>query len=601
MMNRPICVLAIIWMIVILMLHLNGVAFLNFKEVYAKDDNEFQCEGVILDKEEKEYKYTYVIKICGKDELFSGKKFILNLKKNNKKSSNKDSNNRNNLSYGDRIQFKGKYKRPSGKRNYGGYDYSIYLKTKKIYGTFETSDVKIVSKNNVNIIDRCINNCRNYIKQVLKENLKEEQANLCIGLILGDKKELSEEIEENFKKASLTHMLAVSGAHFTYVILAITYFNKILKRKRLGQILMIIFIIIFIELTGNTASVLRAGIMSIMVILASMANRKADTWNNIGISILVQLVNNPYVIFDIGFELSYAGVIGILIFNKHINNAIENAKNRALKEKTNKVVEHIIQTASISISANLVIIPIMLLQFNTLSFSFIISNLLASLFLGVIIIFAFILIFFSLFLKTLLVPFFFILNFLLSILISISKICSSLPFSNIYVVTPNIFLIILFYIFIGLIVKLRYKKKIIISLIIVILLNLIIPITVSNRSNLEINFIDVGQGDSTLIRASNKKILIDGGGSTKSEEFDVGEKVLFPYLLDRGICILDYILVSHFDADHFQGLEYVIKHMKVKNIIISSLGQESKEYTSFIDLAKKKRINIIYVRKRGYN
>lgn len=134
-------------------------------------------------------------------------------------------------------------------------------------------------------------------------------------------------------------------------------------------------------------------------------------------------------------------------------------------------------------------------------------------------------------------------------------------------------------------------------LIIVILLNFVIPISSSKRKYPEINFIDVGQGDSTLIRVNNKNILIDGGGSMETENFDVGEKTLFPYLLDRGIYALDYVMVSHFDADHSQGLEYVMKNMKVKNAVISSLGQESKEYTTFLNLAKRQQTNLIYVRK----
>ena len=69
--------------------------------------------------------------------------------------------------------------------------------------------------------------------------------------------------------------------------------------------------------------------------------------------------------------------------------------------------------------------------------------------------------------------------------------------------------------------------------------------------NLKIYFIDVGQGDSTLVvTPENKTILIDGGGSREKESFDIGEKILLPYLLDRGITKLDYVLISHFDADH---------------------------------------------------
>ena len=70
------------------------------------------------------------------------------------------------------------------------------------------------------------------------------------------------------------------------------------------------------------------------------------------------------------------------------------------------------------------------------------------------------------------------------------------------------------------------------------------------KHDLKIFFIDVGQGDCTLIvTPNNKKILIDGGGSENSE-FDVGESILKPYLLDRKIMKLDYIIISHFDTDH---------------------------------------------------
>lgn len=585
-MNRPICVLTIICIAIIIVLHLNGVAFLNFDKVYKSIANEKEYEGIIISKEEKDYKYVYIIKIESKNKLLNEKKFILNLKKNNKI----------NLNYGDKISFKGKYKKPSGKRNYGGYDYSLYLKTRNIYGTFEECNVKIISRNSINKLQMYMQNCKDYIKNCLNNNLEEDEASLCIGLILGDKENLSEEIQENFKTASLTHILAVSGAHFTYVVLMITYFNRILKRKILGQILMIILIVIFMNITGNTASVVRAGVMSIMMILASLLHRESDSWNNIAISSLIQIINNPYIIFDIGFQLSYGGVIGILIFNKHINNILITAKQKILNESEGKIANYIIQTVSLSLSANIVITPIMMINFNTLSFSFIISNILVSPFLGLIIILSFILIILSLILGKIIIPFFHILNFILFFLIKISEFCASLPLSKIYVITPNICLLILFYIILSINIKLKRSKRLMICLIIVILLNFTIPVVTSNRSNIEINFIDVGQGDSCLIRTSNKKILIDGGGNMYSESFDVGEKILLPYLLDRGICSLDYILVSHFDADHFQGLMYVIENMKVKNIILSNVGQESSEYYEFLKLAKSKKINIIYVK-----
>ena len=263
---------------------------------------------------------------------------------------------------------------------------------------------------------------------------------------------------------------------------------------------------------------------------------------------------------------------------------------------------YIKESISVTISANIVIIPIMMYTFNTISFSFVISNLIAGAILGIIVLYAFALIFLYIVLHKFISPLFIILNLMLKILISIAHICSLIPFSKIYVVTPNVVLIIFFYLFLYLLVKkqnsmILSKKTIAFFTIAIVILNFIYPVITSKRDNLEINFIDVGQGDSTLIRVSNKTILIDGGGSSYGETFDVGEQTLFPYLLDRGINEIDYVIVSHFDSDHCQGLNFVMENMKVKNAIISSLGQESNEYDTFINLAQKQETNLIYVKK----
>ena len=116
---------------------------------------------------------------------------------------------------------------------------------------------------------------------------------------------------------------------------------------------------------------------------------------------------------------------------------------------------------------------------------------------------------------------------------------------------------------------------------------------------MRIYFIDVGQGDSSLIcTPTGKNILIDGGGSRTPEKYDVGEKVLLPYLLDRRIKKLDYIIVSHFDADHAQGIETVIDKIKVKNIVVSRQASQSVEYDKIIKMCKEKKIKIIDA-KRG--
>ena len=88
------------------------------------------------------------------------------------------------------------------------------------------------------------------------------------------------------------HMLAISGAHFSYVILIATFISNRLQHKRLGQLIQIIAIIFFMNLTGNTASVVRAGIMSILLIGSSICKRQNDSLNNIAISAIIQIINN---------------------------------------------------------------------------------------------------------------------------------------------------------------------------------------------------------------------------------------------------------------------------------------------------------------------
>lgn len=581
-MKRPFCVLAIIYILIIIVLHLLGVVFLGYDKVYSNLNINSQYTGMILDvKDEKDYKDVYVIKLISDNKYINGKKFLINVKKDNEK-----------LEYGDQINFVGEFLEPDSKRNYGGFDYSLYLKTQKIFGTFNVQNFKIISKNNGNKIQKNIMNFKQYVKETLRKYLNKDEAELGIGLVIGDRTGISKEVENDFKDSNLTHMLAVSGSHFTYIILAVGYVNKMIKRNRLGKIIVIIVIILFMNLTGNTASVARSGIMAIMMVIASLFYRRADIWTSMSVAIIFQLISNPYIIFDVGLQLSYGGVIGIVLFNEKLTELFIKYFNK----KETKIKQYIITAISVTLSANIIIIPIMLLNFNTLSFSFIISNLLAGPLLGVIVIFAFILLFASLLLGSLLKPLFSVLNLLISMLINIAHICANLPFSKVYMPTPNILLVIIFYVCLA--VKIYgYKKEkyINVILIIIIIFNFYFPILNLKVKDLEINFIDVGQGDSTLIRVNNKSILIDGGGSAFESKSDVGEMTLLPYLLDRGLISIDYVIVSHFDADHYKGLIYVVENLKIKNIVISTLGQESNDFNEFIALVRKKNINILEV------
>jgi len=200
----------------------NNFAQINKK--YAQEEIEIQAK-VIADKTEKEYKDVYhiqVIKVEGQEKK-QNFKMILNVKRQKEEKIS--------LEYGDMICFKGIYEKPSEARNEGGFDYSQYLKTKKITGitTIKAEEIKVVGKNKAGMMARTIHDIKGNKVGKVRGILPEDTANLCTGLLVGEKTELSEDIQETFRKSSLSHMLAISGAHVSYILLGVTIFIQKLK------------------------------------------------------------------------------------------------------------------------------------------------------------------------------------------------------------------------------------------------------------------------------------------------------------------------------------------------------------------------------------
>ena len=558
----------IIVILICLIISIGYVSILENKYSKISDMPIKEMVTIISDIQEKEYK-----KVCTAKIVRNNKKILINIKMSQDIPS---------MKYGDSLYIEGEFKQPEEARNYKGYNYKQYLKTKKIIGTVELEKAKILKSSNGSFI----HNIQKYIKDTRNGTLTDEEGNLLLAILLGDKDKLSEDIQESFKTSNLSHMLAVSGAHVSYIILGLTYVlqNSIIGKKN-GKIVCIIFLLAFMAITNFTPSVTRACIMAVLTLFSGIIYRKSDVYTNISVAALITLIFNPYSLLDLGFQLSYGGTIGIIIFIKRIQE----------KKSNSKVINYIKQMALVSIYANIIIIPIMMYHFNTVSFTFIISNIMASPILGIIVITGFLFIIASITVKPLTRLIAIFIKPILSILIKISQICSKLPFSNILVVTPYMFNVISYYAIILYCIKSKKNNKckiIICLLIVLILINFIIYIF---PQKLRIFFIDVGQGDSTLIITPDKKtVLIDGGGS---DSFDVGEKVLLPYLLDRRILKIDYVLISHFDTDHCGGILTIMEKVKVKNIIISEQAEHSENYERFKKLMIHKKIRLIEVKK----
>lgn len=612
-------------LITLIVAEMNTVLYINKYENINDNLNErtISAEAIICgDIKETEYSYTVNARIKkintsknhNNDKKYNNIKIILIVKKN-KKDNESNSELMKKLEFGTQIKLAGKYTAPKGQRNFKGYSYKEYLMTKEIYGTVKienSKDVETIKKNQSNFFEKMINNVSNLLKRKVEILLPENSASLLKGILLGDCTDISSDVKENFKECNLSHMLAVSGAHLSYLIIGINMIlNKKVFGKRASKIITIFVIIIFMNITNMSPSIERAGISSIICIIASLIHRKPDAINAVAVAVLCTVIKNPFSILNIGMQLSYAGTLSLLMFanGREKNNSREIIEN---SEKGKNIKKYLVESIKVTLCANILIMPLTVYKFNTISLNFILANLVAGPLLGLSLILGLIMLVTSFVSLNIAKLFSFILNIILIILMKSTKLISQIPYSNITVITPHLISIVTIYIiiFLGYYIakspelrkRLKVNKKLIIKTIAIVLSITIISVATLNvleEKKLKLYFVDVGQGDCTYLKTpSGKNILIDGGGNSDKEKYDVGKKVLLPYLLDRRVKKLDYIIVSHFDADHAQGLEAVIQNIKVKNIIVCKQASDSALYKEIIKLCKKKNVNIITV-KRG--
>lgn len=594
---KNIIIISIIPMVVsCIVMQYKESKYAKFQSNISKD---IKFIGTVIEEEkESEYYNNYIVKInnINKKENYRNICLLIKIKKN------KNTENRK-LKYGDMIFISGLFEHATTRRNYKGFDYSQYLKTKNIYGICKTdvNSLKVLKENSCFVTNMWINKLRNALKNNLRTLLPSDTASIAIALFLGDSSLIEDTQKQTFSNASLSHVLAISGMHVTYVIVGCSWIlNRFDKRK--SKYVFIVFLIFFAQLVGGSPSVIRAVIMSSIMIASKIFYRKSDVINNISISCFIILIINPYNILNLGFQLSFLGTLGIVLFNKKIEEYLDDLhfdkyklsnknkkhnksetinknkkhnkseainKNKKLNksETINKNKKHNKNKSTnlkklksliiTSISANILILPILIYNFNIFSVTFLFSNILISPILGIIFLIGYITVIISVASIKIAIPFAKFLNILIKIFNYIAIFSSNIEITRVLVTTPNIITVVLYYIAIiyffyyrsNVINNINYRmcKRIIVIFSIVVILAKFIPIY---NNNFKIFFIDVGQGDSTLIiTKANKTILIDGGGS-EIGDYNVGEKVLVPYLLNRKIKNIDYMIFSHFDSDH---------------------------------------------------
>lgn len=365
----------------------------KYNNLYKDIEDKINIIGTVCsNKQEKQYKNKYKLKLesVNGSKRYKNTYWLLNTSKDDK------------IEYGDKIEITGEYIKPSTQRNYKCFDYGEYLKTIKVYGTVNSTNIKVIQKKNLNVIFIKANEVFVKIKNNIEKTYPKEESSILLGIMLGYTDNIDEDTKEAFSNCNVSHILAVSGMHISYIVLGISIaLNKVIG-KRKTKIITIIVLIIYMFITGFSPSIVRSGIMGILMLMSFVIYRKNDIWTSIAIAILITLIYNPFLIKNIGLILSYGGTLGILLFQRNLKNILEKIKTKNKKKIYNKnkkllkIENYFKDIISVMFSAQIVLIPIIISSFNKIGISFVIVNILVTIIIGPIVILGFVQIILSL-------------------------------------------------------------------------------------------------------------------------------------------------------------------------------------------------------------
>ena len=455
-----------------------------------------------------------------------------------------------NISYGDYIYVYGVFKKPKENGNFNLFNYKRYLLSNKINYVVTVSKITIIKKND-------------NVFYTLKNNLLKriESANRSKGYILAflyaDKSLIEKDVYTKYQKIGVSHLFAVSGMHVSLIsIVLLKLLNKIKERKR--YIIVSIFLSIYLFLTNFTISMVRATFQFILFFINKSFKLNIDNSNLVLFLFSILVIINPYNIYNIGFLFSFIISFTLIRCSKLIKG------------------KFIIKSLKISLISFFSSMPVLINNFFEVNFLGIILNIIYIPFVSYIL--------FPLSLVTVLLPSLDnILYMFISYFEKITDFFSNIKFLSFSICKMNIFLIIKNYIIF--IYILKRKKKLIYKIIIVII-SLTFLINNGRIVNNEVSILDVGQGDSSLIRLKNKNILIDTGGNIN---YDISKNILIPYFKSVGIKKIDYLVLTHGDYDHMGEAINLVENFKVEKVIFNC-GPYNDLENELIEILDKKKI-----------
>ena len=545
----------------------NSLIHITFKEVPIIDGN--RLRAIVADSNQEKLLFTYTIQSEGEKSGLESK-----------------------LRAGVSCLIAGEFVLPENNRNENAFNYKQYLFRQNIHWIFEATEISLdkcqFSSNSVNALLRNIR--ADGIKKI-EENFPATIIPYANALIFGDRSAFSEDAYRGYQKIGVVHLLAISGLHIGFLVGSIYFLLLRSGMTKETIFLLLIFLLpIYAVISGGNPPVVRAVIMTLILLASRKWRLPLTTLDACSVSFILFLFFDPFLIYHAGFQLSYCVSFGLIL-----SSGSSLGRNKS----------YIRQMANISIISTLASFPILTYHFYEFSIISIIANIIFVPFYTAIVLPAMLILFIM---QLAQFPFFQLLAEWVSKLIffseEIAKITGSLKFSTLITGKPGtvslIFMIAGAFLYLLLHERGKSHPYAAMPLIFVLLCHFA-AFNFSPKG--EVVFIDVGQGDSILIKLPLNRgtYLIDTGGQIdfpvadwekRKNPFRVGSDILLPFLKSKGINKIDKLILTHSDIDHIGGAHDLLGEIAIGEIFIPPNAWVKPVMAEFISSAKQLGLNV---------
>ena len=472
---------------------------------------------------------------------------------------------------GDVIRCRTRLRKPRLFGTPGEFDYPRYLASQRVAmtGWVKNSERIEVVRSGTAVLHRAMVGWKSRVANEICASMPARSASLTRALVLGEGRVLPLELRKTLSRAGVSHLFAISGLHLGmigvlgYVLLLFVYrrCHFLLNwqpPQRIIPLILLPVLLAYLLLTGDAVSTRRAFALALCGAVFIHWRYHVNPLQLLGTLAFISLLVNPLLLWQAGWQLSFAGATGILLWQPLL---------RRYGQAWPRFLRYLLQLVLVTCAATLATLPFVLFNFHILAPAGIIANLfcvpavtLLALPLGLL----------ALILEPLFPPLAQLLfqgcGWVLDGVVTLAAKLTGFPgLSGDYLFLSHwqYFAIGLFVLPGLLLVQLKSRELIVLSLLCAIVGAFLWQFPQSDRAPVSLTMFSVGQGESMLLRnRKGQTILIDGGGFY-SDRFDVGERLLAPAFGELGITKVDAVVLTHDDLDHRKGLVFILKHFPV--------------------------------------